>query len=83
MDMSGKISLGLAKENGSVICQVCGLYFEPVDKEKVCSTCKKQKRRGYQATGIASTITRTDKAVGFFLGLVVVAVFLIGLGNIL
>ena len=45
--MSEQKSFGLTKDNGSVVCQRCGLYFDPTSGSKVCPTCSKTKAKGY------------------------------------
>lgn len=45
--MSEQKSFGLTKDNGSVVCQRCGLYFDPTKGSKVCPNCSKIKAKGY------------------------------------
>jgi len=78
--MSKTISLGLATDTGSIVCQRCGLYFTPEKAgQKVCPSCRKVKRKGYQVDSVAQ-VSDTDRAIGLFLGFIIVLAILIGIG---
>ena len=80
--MSKTISLELATETGSMVCQRCGLYFTPEKVgQKVCPSCRKTKRKGYQV-GSTAQISDRDRAVGLFLGFIIVLAILIGIGGL-
>jgi hypothetical protein len=75
--MAENASLGLANENGSKVCQVCGHYFSPDNEEVVCHQCRKTKKT-YQTNAFGEP--QEFNAIGIVVGIIFTLIFLIGIG---
>lgn len=77
---------GLTKGTGSIVCQVCGLYFTPKRNEKVCQGCIKMKQRGYPLNSAWTNVNPLSmllpkSPIGFLLGLLALLAMLFAMGN--
>jgi len=80
---SDKKSLGIASDNGSKVCQVCGLYFSPEHDEKVCPKCEGKKKTFYPITETTTKSYYDVSIEGYIIGIIFAICVLYGLGNIL